>query len=557
VLEQLEDRLCPSNITVTTQPASQIVTAGAAVTFNVAGTGTPQPQVQWQISTNNGATFSNIPFATTDTLTLTARPGQDHDEFRAVFHNATGRAVSDRATLIVQDASGAAPHTRTVAVGSVVTLTAHAHGHPKPAVQWQVSTDGGATYNDVSGATSPHYTFLAPSNPETDLYRAELTTADGTSTGPVDTVVADVPPTVTADPLSQMVQAGDVVTLAAADSGTPLGDVQWQVSTNHGHTYHNIPFATDDTLTFTAQPRQDGDVFRVVFRNPVGRAVTTAATLTVEFAPELRVQPHSHTVLAGDDVTLRATAVGDPPPTVQWQMSTDGGTTFNDIAGATSEVYSFTTPSTAQVDLYRAVFTNAIGTATSREAIIAADVPPDVTSDPTSQTVNDGGVATFTVAGGGTADSQVHWQVSHNGGHSFVNVRGATSDTLSFTAAAHDSGNLYRAVFKNPFGRIVTSAAELTVQYAPVITLQPVSQHARVGDNVTLIVAAAGDPLPKVQWQVSSGGQSFTDIAGANSLEYSFVPSSTGTTLYRAEVTNSLGTATSHAAAVATFAAID
>src|SRR5207253_3059797 len=45
---------------VTTQPTGQSITYGANATFVAAGGGSPSPSVQWQISTNGGATYSSI-----------------------------------------------------------------------------------------------------------------------------------------------------------------------------------------------------------------------------------------------------------------------------------------------------------------------------------------------------------------------------------------------------------------------------------------------------------------------------------------------------------------
>src|SRR5262249_58150214 len=70
-------------------------------------------------------------------------------------------------------------------------------------------------------------------------------------------------------------------------------------------------------------------------------AATTAATLTLHSAPVVTTNPASQTVCPGS-VTFTAGATGTPVPTVQWQVSTDGGTTFSDIAGATSTSYTLT-----------------------------------------------------------------------------------------------------------------------------------------------------------------------------------------------------------------------
>ena len=91
---------------VTTNPAAKTVTAGESATFTAAASGVPTPTVQWQVSTNGGATFANDTADagnTTGTLTVasttTAESGR---EYRAVFKNATGSATSAAATLTVK-----------------------------------------------------------------------------------------------------------------------------------------------------------------------------------------------------------------------------------------------------------------------------------------------------------------------------------------------------------------------------------------------------------------------------------------------------------------------
>ena len=59
---------------VTVQPADQSVLEGAAVTFTTAASGDPTPTVQWQSSTDGGHTFTDVPGATSPTLSLVAQP---------------------------------------------------------------------------------------------------------------------------------------------------------------------------------------------------------------------------------------------------------------------------------------------------------------------------------------------------------------------------------------------------------------------------------------------------------------------------------------------------
>jgi hypothetical protein len=85
--------------------------------------------------------------------------------------------------------------------------------------------------------------------------------------------------------------------------------------------------------------------------------------------------PTDQTATAGSSVSFTAAASGNPAPTVQWQVSTDGGATFNNVAGAgaTSATLTFTTGLSLTTYKYRAVFTNTLGTATTTAATLTVN----------------------------------------------------------------------------------------------------------------------------------------------------------------------------------------
>jgi hypothetical protein len=89
---------------VTTHPENVTVTYGDnAASFTAEAVGSPAPTVQWQVSENNGASWNDIPGATSTTLTLD-RPSfsQDGYQYRAVFSNGIEPpATSDAAVLTV------------------------------------------------------------------------------------------------------------------------------------------------------------------------------------------------------------------------------------------------------------------------------------------------------------------------------------------------------------------------------------------------------------------------------------------------------------------------
>ncbi|MBS1910459.1 MAG: esterase-like activity of phytase family protein [Bacteroidetes bacterium] len=128
-------------------------------------------------------------------------------------------------------------------------------------------------------------------------------------------------------------------------------------------------------------------------------------------------------VCPGNSVTFTAAAIGAPAPTVQWQVSTDAGAHYTNVAGATSDALTIA-PATLAMNgnLYRAVYTNANGTGTSAAARLSVvDSLAPVPSVAVLPTVT--GVCSATVATAPTA-------VDNCAG----TITGTTADPLSYTA---------------------------------------------------------------------------------------------------------------------------
>lgn len=87
--------------------------------------------------------------------------------------------------------------------------------------------------------------------------------------------------------------------------------------------------------------------------------------LDVPVPPKVRSHPASAAVSVGGQVSFAAAASGTPAPTVQWQVSRNGGAIWSDISGATATTYSCLATTPDNGSRYRAVFTNSEGTASS------------------------------------------------------------------------------------------------------------------------------------------------------------------------------------------------
>jgi hypothetical protein len=491
---------------ITTQPSSQSAAAGQSATFTVAASGSPTPTVQWQISTNNGTTFTNltdgtgISGSTTRTLTLSGLvASQNATQYRAVFTNSAGSVDSAAATLTVTAAPQVTtqPANQSGVVGGSATFTAASSGVPTPTVQWQVSTNGGASFtnltdgNGVVGSSTSTLTVTGLGVSQSgSQYRAVFASSAGSAASNVATLTvttSPVAPQVTTQPSNQSGAVGQSVTFTVAANGSPTPTVQWQVSTNNGTTFTNltdgtgISGSTTRTLTLSGLlASQNATQYRAVLTNPAGSVNSSAASLTITTAPQVTAQPANQSGVAGGSATFTAASAGSPNPTVQWQISTNGGATFtnltdgNGVAGSTTLTLSLTGLGVSQsANQYRAVFTNSAGSATTSAAtltVTTSAVAPQVTTQPTNQSAAVGQSATFTVAVSGSPTPTVQWQISTNGGTSFANladgngISGATTTKLTLSGLlASQTATKYRAVLTNSAGAVNSTAATLTV----------------------------------------------------------------------------------------------
>jgi hypothetical protein len=225
-------------------------------------------------------------------------------------------------------------------------------------------------------------------------------------------------PTVTLQPSNEAVQGGATVTFTAAATGTPQPSVEWRASTDDGADWTVVGGATATSYAFTASTSENGDEFDAVFANSAGTATTVAATLTVDLG--ITEQPESAAVLENTTAWFTAAATGTPTPSIQWQVSTDNGTTWQQVEGQTSSCYSFQAAPADDGEEVEAVFTNASGSATTADAVLT------VLENSAAESTNWSGYAVTDPCGTSTFDDvSASWTVPS------VSCTGVTTDQYS------------------------------------------------------------------------------------------------------------------------------
>src|SRR5260370_12399991 len=139
-------------------------------------------------------------------------------------------------------------------------------------------------------------------------------------------------PSISAQPVNQVVAIGTTATFAAAASGTAPLSFQWQKNGS------NIAGANASSYTTPATSSGDnGSTFDVIVSNSAGSVTSNAATLTVSAAPvppSITTQPADQTVTVGQTATISVVASGTAPLSYQWLQTTGSG--FTAISGPTS-----------------------------------------------------------------------------------------------------------------------------------------------------------------------------------------------------------------------------
>jgi YVTN family beta-propeller protein len=272
--------------------------------------------------------------------------------------------------------------------------------------------------------------------------------------------------------------AGSASTFDASASTVLYGsitDFHWNfgdgttADTTTPTTSHTYASAGDFTTTLTETDTAGTSTTRVFTGQTLSRnggpAAQTTQSLTINAAPQVTTQPTPATVTAPNPASFTTACSGSPAPTVQWQLSTDTGISWNNISGATST--TLTTPATSatlSANQYRAICSNVVASATSDSATLTVNTSPQVVTQPADATVAAPNQATFTTACSGSPAPTVQWQLSTDTGATWTSIPAQTAVTLTIpTTSASLSANQYRAICTNVAGSATSSAARLTV----------------------------------------------------------------------------------------------
>ncbi|MFR4035633.1 MAG: S-layer homology domain-containing protein [Oscillospiraceae bacterium] len=249
-----------------------------------------------------------------------------------------------------------------------MTLTVEVTGTPAPALQWQVSRDGGNTWENIEGATEATYQALLPLSLHGAKFRCAATNKDGTTYS--HTFTAYYCPAYLRGAASPMRGNGEFIQgeIATITAGFYDGQTRYPISSLTGVTaeyrwkycrnvmpteeeWAKIPPAGESyPITITDEMDYQCVCFHVTLTYP-GNTVKTVTgywRLLVCVTPVVTEQPQSVSAAVGDSVTFSAKLIKQYLNALeyQWQSSADGGQNWTDIEGAggksTADFWNYT-----------------------------------------------------------------------------------------------------------------------------------------------------------------------------------------------------------------------
>lgn len=345
---------------------------------------------QWQWSTEQNGTFTDISGATASSYVLTA--GDINYYFRV---QATGTSsYTGTVTSNILGPVTAIPLTSVTVSGTPQigqTLTANLTPSAATAVyQWQWSTEQNGTFTNISGATASSYFLTVADYP---LWIRVQATGTGNYSG---TVISNAVGPVAPKTIS--IAAIEEVTVPTADGAASIsitpnaeysGTIVWSPALTNGTTFAS---GTVYTATITITPNigytltgVPANFFTVAGATSVSNAANSGvvtAVFPITTTPITAIGPISGTPQVGLTLTAGAVSPAGATITYQWQKSTSAAGPYTPISGATSSSYTLMT-----TDLNQYITVAATGTGNYFGTVTSSAIGPVTSSTVTNQTI--------------------------------------------------------------------------------------------------------------------------------------------------------------------------
>lgn len=441
-----------SSIFFSTQPVDSISINGSVTFTAVVSDGS---SLQWQISKDNGKTWTDIVGATQNNLIINVSRNDNGYLYRAVANNRAlfsniARLTVPRTIIISKEP------TEQYSKNFNATFSVVASGVEPMVYQWEKSDDNGLNYNNVDRGVLPVLQITDIKDVDDgDLYRVNIQDGAGDSytSGSVKlrldpTVVFTQQPS---DATADNDEKANFTVQASCDNGGIK--YRWQMTEDDGKTFSNITSLDPNNATLALSGLKISDhskKYRAQVITDIKSNIfySSLGTLSVPGSITINSFPTNQLSVSGEATfTVNATS-SQPPLTYKWQTSPPNTEPkiFTDIIGETGSVY-VATGLTLEDDnrYYRVILEDQRGPVISPSFYVDTTPQITITQQPSGYIPTNYKLVLGTNATTTNGTIEYVWQRSTPNSNIFLPIDGQNSKLLEMDVVPADSGNQYRA----------------------------------------------------------------------------------------------------------------
>lgn len=472
------------------QPQSLTLCSGVPGSMSVSASGATA--YQWQI--NNGAGFVNLTenpalgYQNTQTANLsivTANLNPGVYIFQCVVSGGcSGDVISNSATVTIIESLSIQNETgdQTACEGGSAGFSINASG-AGIAFQWQISTDGGVTFSNLSN-TAPYsqvnndFLIINPVSAALDgaLYRCVVT---GDCNSPLNSTTAmlniDTAPSIVNQPTDAEACEGGSATFSALGSGN--GSWQWEISMDGGLNFsplsdgNGISGSTSGNLSLTAIPSNlNGALFRARFE-ACGASVNSQ-TAVLEILPGVVISGFSAPPPVCEGESAQFSVSANNATSYQWEINTGNGfaplNDGNGVSGAGTGVLTLDPVSNQfHTALFRCVVSGLCGEISSTNASLFVNSLPAFIKQPDDLSVCSGSTLQLEARSSGEGISYA-WQLKDENGE-FVALEegglfsGSNSPVLTIQAVNEANGLVLQCAISGCGSTLLSDTAKINI----------------------------------------------------------------------------------------------
>jgi len=380
------------------------------------------------------------------------------------------------------------PQSQTNNAGATVTFLVGATSSLPMSFQWQKNGTNLFDGGNILGSTTNTLQIIGISSSDAAVYSVVVSNANGSVTNYATLTVID-PPIITTQPTNLLVLLGSEASFGVSATGTARIHYQWRFNGI------NLLNATNSSYAVPSVTTNQAGSYSVVATNAAGVVTSSNAALTVV------VSPKNQTNYASSTANFTVSAFSPVSLNYQWQKNGTNLVNGSNISGVRSSTLTIVSISDADAATYNAVVSDASGSVSTANAVLAVNNSLIIAAQPQSQTVLAGGIVTFNVTVYGAPPFVFQWYFKGTPLGSPTAGTNFSSYTLT-NVGTNQAGN-YNVRVVNGYGSVTSSQALLTVVIPPSLALEflagypLLSLHGMLGKN---FVVQCNTNLTETTW---------------------------------------------------------